>query len=693
MTGLQLGVSGMATVSLVGSLAYAALAAGSVLRRMPLARAPYIAALLGMGLWLAALGLAGIGSVSASVGEAIRNLGWLWFMASIAGRREGDRGISQIGWIYIGLFSVQTVAAALQLLPAMLGHQADFGHTLDTLQMLFSAGGLVLLHNLFEAADADERRGLTLPLAAIAGLWTYDLNLFAISYLSNHPATLLLGLRPFAALIIAFVLAVAIVRPSGHKVRLSRPVAFRSVALAAVAAWLVILSLFTMVVDTSLGSFGTLTQLLVLCGTGAGALVVWRSPRLRARLRVWTTKHFFEHRYDYRAEWLRFTATLSRDPGAGMTLNTRVLKAVADIVESAGGVLLTPDASGRQSMAAIWPQGILTIAQDNDFAAMARWMAANGRIIQFDELRNGRAPAGELVAVPSDLLTIPDLWIAVPLLHLDRIEGIILLTRPPLDRALDWEDFDLLKVAGRQAASHIAEARGSEALAESARFEEFHRRFAFMMHDVKNLTSQLALLARNVERHGDNPDFREDMIVTLRLSADRLGQMMQRLSQQEKVRIDAVTPVDVAAVAMRVAVTKRAQQPVQLVGGLGSWAMADQHTLEQLLIHLVQNAIDATPGDAPVIIRLEEDGANVRVAVEDRGVGMSPEFIRTQLFRPFSSTKDGGFGIGAYQARQLALAMGGTLSVESREGEGTCFTLSLQRPDATGTSNNKSEAA
>jgi putative PEP-CTERM system histidine kinase len=330
---------------------------------------------------------------------------------------------------------------------------------------------------------------------------------------------------------------------------------------------------------------------------------------------------------------------------------------------------------------------------EDDLAPMARWMASESRIVQFDELRAGTAPAQEMTVVPAKLLDNPDLWIAVPLLHLDRTEGIMLLTRPPLDRALDWEDFDLLKVAGSQAASHIAEARGADALAESARFEEFHRRFAFMMHDVKNLTSQLALLARNVERHGDNPDFREDMIVTLRLSADRLGQMMQRLSQQEKVRIDGVGPVDTAAVAMHVAIGKRGLHRVQLLGEARAPALADQHTLEQLLIHLVQNAIDATASDTPVTIRLGQDDQHVRIAVEDHGVGMSPEFIRTQLFRPFSSTKDGGFGIGAFQARQLATAMGGTLTVDSREGEGTIFTLTLPRADVSGHSANTSEAA
>ncbi|WP_204279985.1 hypothetical protein, partial [Raoultella ornithinolytica] len=92
---------------------------------------------------------------------------------------------------------------------------------------------------------------------------------------------------------------------------------------------------------------------------------------------------------------------------------------------------------------------------------------------------------------------LPEAWVIVPLPHLAELAGAILLARPPLDRALDWEDFDLLKVAGRQVASYLAEARAQDALAEAQRFDEFNRRFAFILHDIKNLVSQLTLTARN----------------------------------------------------------------------------------------------------------------------------------------------------------------------------------------------------
>jgi signal transduction histidine kinase len=67
----------------------------------------------------------------------------------------------------------------------------------------------------------------------------------------------------------------------------------------------------------------------------------------------------------------------------------------------------------------------------------------------------------------------------------------------------------------------------------------------------------------------------------------------------------------------------------------------------------------------------------VSIAITDKGHGMDGEFVRNRLFQPFVSTKDGGFGIGAFEARTLIVAMGGRLSVDSRPGAGTTFTIQL----------------
>jgi signal transduction histidine kinase len=80
----------------------------------------------------------------------------------------------------------------------------------------------------------------------------------------------------------------------------------------------------------------------------------------------------------------------------------------------------------------------------------------------------------------------------------------------------------------------------------------------------------------------------------------------------------------------------------------------------------------------------------VTIAVGDCGVGMDADFVRTRLFQPFASTKKGGFGVGAFEAKSLIAAMGGRLLVESRPGEGSLFTINLPAAEATAETQRKS---
>jgi signal transduction histidine kinase len=121
---------------------------------------------------------------------------------------------------------------------------------------------------------------------------------------------------------------------------------------------------------------------------------------------------------------------------------------------------------------------------------------------------------------------------------------------------------------------------------------------------------------------------------------------------------------------------KRGERDVQLLGEASLSAVIDASALEQAVGHLIQNALDASSG-TPVTVRVSCDGEAVAITIADKGVGMDSDFIRNRLFQPFASTKSAGFGIGAFEARSLVIAMGGQLSVDSRPGQGTTFTISL----------------
>ena len=128
---------------------------------------------------------------------------------------------------------------------------------------------------------------------------------------------------------------------------------------------------------------------------------------------------------------------------------------------------------------------------------------------------------------------------------------------------------------------------------------------------------------------------------------------------------------------MKAVHAKRLIYPLEADCPEGLKVTADAARVETIINHLVQNAIEATDDGSPIQITCRKQGSNAAISVIDKGVGMSEAFVANQLFKPFESTKDGGFGIGAYEARALATSMGGGLRVESRLGKGTRFTLSL----------------
>ena len=615
--------------------------------------------------------------------EGARDLAWLGFMAALLRRGGGDaRREPTITLLY-------AVVAAIIFIRALIDLAATFAHMEPSLadaffdaamllRMTTAIGALLLVHNLYTAAAPQARWGIRLPMIGLAAMWGYDLNLFTIAWLGQLWPTGLLALRGVLMVLLVPVFAWGGRRDARFTMRLSRSAAFQSLSLLAIGVYLAAMALMARVVQAIGGDYSQIATITIVFGMSIGALLLFPSRRMQAWLRVTLVKHLFQHRYDYRAEWLRFTDTLGRSGDDAAPLDLRVVKAIADITESPGGLLLLPDDGGALVSATRWNWPMLDVPALAAPPGFVGWLEEHGRILAFDELRVD--PVSQ--PLPGWLAAEPSAWAAVPLVHGDRLVGVVVLARPWPDRTLDWEDFDLLRAAGRQVASYLAEARGQEALSDARRFDEFNRRFAFIMHDVKNLVSQLGLLTRNAERHADNPAFRADMIETLRSSTAKMNDLLARLSQHHRARPEEPRPIALGPVVDAIVAARRPLGRIEVSGRRDSLATADPARLGQAIGHLVQNAIDAgRPGD-PVWVRLGRRGLEATIEVIDHGCGMSAEFVRVSLFRPFASTKPGGFGVGAFEARALIAAMGGRIEVESREGEGSRFTILLPLADA-----------
>jgi len=631
--------------------------------------------------WALSIAVEGYLSPISRFAETLRNFGWLGFMFILLQAGEGRDEPKTVNSIYAALAFVLVGQMLVDsLIPAFSGSPRLEGVTLYTslvLRMIFAVGALVLVHNLYSISAPETRWGIRLPMAALAAIWTFDLNLYTITYLTQSTPLELHAMRGPMMAVIAPILALASLRNTEWDLKLSRSVAFRSLSLVAIGSYLLMMVVIATALQIVGGDYARLAQISFLFGATIGALLLLPSGRFRAWLKVKLAKNFFQHRYDYRSEWIRFTDTIGRPGADSAPFHERVIKAIADITESPAGILLVPDEAGQLVLQSRWNWSSIEVPARACTGKTIPFFERTSHIVEFDTLRAGQDKKCDAAAIPDWMSKDERAWVAVPLVHFDRLAGLMLLARPRIDRKLDWEDLDMLRVVGRQVASYLAESRSQESLSEAQRFDEFNRRMAFIMHDIKNLVSQLSLLARNAKRHADNPEFQADMIETLQDSADKMNGLLERLSQHNKSNPEEPKSVKVADLIRSIIEKKRLLHSLESSHVDDLTIFADPARVEQILGHLIQNAIDASTNDQPITINARRRDLSVAIEVCDQGTGMSAEFVRSQLFKPFSSSKQGGFGIGAYEARELARAMNGRLEVESTEGVGSRFTLLL----------------
>jgi putative PEP-CTERM system histidine kinase len=459
------------------------------------------------------------------------------------------------------------------------------------------------------------------------------------------------------------------------KLKVSRQAAFFSAALLLTGGYLMFIAGVGYYVRFFGGSWGRALQLAVVFGALVLLAALAFSGSLRARLRVFLGKNFFRYRYDYRTEWLRFTAMLATR-GSPQEVGTLVVRGLADMVESPAGTLWTRGlddgfyVTNAQWSASRPPQ---TEAVDSP---LCRFMCEKDWIIDIAEFRSSPRRYGDLV-LPMWLVTDPQAWVVVPLMAGGDMVGFVVLNAPRTPVELNWEVRDLLKTASRQAAGYLGGMQAAEALLEARKFDAFNRMSAFVVHDLKNIITQLSLMLKNAERLRDNREFQNDMLETVESSLEKMRQMMLQLREGQK-------PVGVSSGVQLEKLVRDLENTARMRGRHVEVEVVDavatrghEERVARVLGHLVQNALDATPSSGRVWVTLRKDAGRAMVTVGDTGVGMTPEFVQTRLFRPFSSTKQSGMGIGTYESFHYVKELGGQVEVQSEPGRGTTITVLL----------------
>ncbi|THF65527.1 PEP-CTERM system histidine kinase PrsK [Pseudothauera nasutitermitis] len=584
-------------------------------------------------------------------------------------------GTPPLRWMLVACAAVVGAMLAAVLLPA--GGKFLLGSFLAAAVL-----GLMLVEQLFRALPGESRWGFKPLCLGLAAGWMFELYFFADGFLFARLDGDVWAVRGLVHAMVVPLVAMSAARNPvwTSRIAVSREVVFHSTALVVAGAYLLVIAAAGYYVRYLGGDWGRALQVALLF---AGLLLLGLfigSGASRARLRVLLDKHLFPYRYDYRNEWLRFTQALSSADDA-LDLGQSVIKALSDLVESPGGGLWLRTPDGRYVQHARLNTPPCPAAEPAE-GALCAFLAAREWVVNLEEFRMRRSHYGSL-ELPDWLLRLDSAWLVIPLKSGGRLVGFVVLNAPRAPFEIDWEVLDLLKTAQRQAASYLARMQVTEALIEARKFDAFNRMSAFVVHDLKNLVAQLSLMLKNAERHRDNPEFQRDMLETVAHVETRMRALMAQL--QEKSPIEAPRQLDLMAVAERIAFARRGARPAPVVesaaeAAAGLPVSAHAERLERVLGHLVQNALDATPeaGNVRLTVRDCGDGF-VAFEVEDSGCGMPAEFIRERLARPFQTTKEGGMGLGVYEASQYIRELGGSLRYHSEEGRGTRAEVRLPR--------------
>ncbi len=544
--------------------------------------------------------------------------------------------------------------------------------------MSLAVYALVLLEQVYRNVTEDSRWNVKPVSLGLAGTFLFDLYLYSQAVLFNQLDVDALSIRGavHALMVPLIFLSTTRRRDWISKIRVSQKAAFHSATLFSAGLYLLFISGVGYYVRYFGGEWGRALQLGLVFSALVGLMILGLSGAVRAKFRVLIGKHFFRYRYDYREEWLKFTQTLSTN-NSPEEMGQQVVRGLADMLESPGGGLWMKSSGGGTVFRQTARRNLAETAEtENVDSPLCQFLLSSGWVVNLAEYRSYPQRYGAM-SLPGWLQQMPQAWLIVPLIVGNDMIGFVVLASARAEIDVNWEVNDLLKTAGRQAASFLSQMQATEALLEVRKFDAFNRMSAFVVHDLKNIVTQLSLMLKNAKRLHANPEFQQDMLMTVENSLDRMRQLMLQL-REGATPTGTVVGVDLVGIAQRIAAvaTGRGRQ-LELQLGERVVTRGHQERLERIVGHVVQNAFDATEVGGSVRLTLDRSGDQARIVVEDTGQGMSEEFVRERLFKPFQTTKQAGMGIGAYESFLYVQELGGKILVRSELNKGTQVTILL----------------
>ncbi|PPD35082.1 MAG: PEP-CTERM system histidine kinase PrsK [Methylomonas sp.] len=619
--------------------------------------------------------------------ETLKNTAWFLMLVNILSAQQFGNDYRPILRLKLTLpvFLISIAVLSLEVFPNLLTllqqnfnfEPRFFGH------VIFSVFGLILTEQVYRNTPLNQRWNLKFLCLAAGSLFVFDLIIYSKSLLFKQIDISLWQSRGIVNTLITPFLAIALTRIDSTNFINSqsspRKTIFYTTILFGCGFYLILMSGVGYYLLHANAEWGETIQTIFIFLAILLMLLSFSSGRIRALAKVYFVKHFFHYSYDYRDEWLKISKALA-ELESMEELKNFIINTLTKLVESSGGGLWLKDDQGQFFLAAQLNLSLTFHELDHlrmsqvlpDYLTNKQW------VIDFYELAHAPEVYDDIDLSPW-CYDDSKVWLIVPLFHLNHLEAFVVLTQPRVPRKLNWEDHDLLKTVGMQLANALALNKASEALASNRQFETYHRLSAYLVHDLKNIAAQMALIVKNSDKHKHNPEFIDDTVDTLKHAVNKMQHIIEQLKQGKTSTI-ATSQVNLVDVIKRIHHQHNGTPPLQVETTLTEcFIKTDQAKLTNVLSNLVQNAQDATQrpdGYVKLVLTAIADYAVIRII--DNGTGMTSSFIAERLFKPFDTTKgNAGMGIGAYEARDFVLKSSGQIDVESQPDHGTTIILQL----------------
>ncbi|MBL4899186.1 MAG: PEP-CTERM system histidine kinase PrsK [Colwellia sp.] len=542
--------------------------------------------------------------------------------------------------------------------------------------VLLNLTSLVVLEQLYRGANIEGRRSITPLVIALGSLFVFDFVLFA-------QATMVGGIefnfwysRGYLSALAVPLLLISLRRFKEGSVRIfvSRNVVFYSSMLMIAGLYLLLMAIAGYLINYFGGEWGQLASFGFFILGSIVLAVLLITETVRRQVKVFISKHFFANKYEYREEWLELIGqieTASAENYCQMSLQIMMSK-----VGATGGVMLK--ANGNNRFTIKHSNGLqLDESFDKDLILLEHFTKTQGWIIDINEYNE------DPLLYPG-LFIQPKIWhavgvnIMVPIFIGKNFYGFFIFSNSDEENKLNWEDRDLLFAIAKQLGNFISLNEANDKLAESKQFDAFNQMSAFLVHDLKNVQAQLALITSNATQHRDNPDFVDDVFETVESATERLAKVLAQL-RNKQVAQSTSKRVDLGDIIEQVIAQRNVIKPqVVIKKSKECLATIDDERFFSVINHLIQNAQEATSDDGWVDIAIDKQETRINIVVSDNGCGMSENFIKHRLFKPFDTTKgNAGMGIGVFEAKQFFESISGSLTVESVEGQGTKMIIDL----------------